>query len=126
MTQRQRGKAAQSAAVQAQEKRRARLARAQRAADVRAVMAEPAGRRFVWGEVQRAGVFVTSFTGNSATFFNEGARAQGLKLMAEVKTAAPDLYLQMFTEAVADERAVAAMRAEAEALADDEDDTDGN
>lgn len=71
-------------------------------ADLKMVMDSLEGRRFVWRLLDKAGVFRTSFTGNSATFFNEGMRNIGLIVMADLNESCPDKYLQMMTEAKSD------------------------
>jgi hypothetical protein len=43
-------------------------------------------------------MYRTSFTGNSTTFFNEGARNIGLWLVDEVLSADTDQYLSMIKE----------------------------
>lgn len=57
------------------------------------------GRRFIWRLLGLCGVYRTSFTGNSGTFFNEGARNIGLMVLADVQEVALDAYLQMVKEA---------------------------
>lgn len=66
--------------------------------DLGAIMGEMTGRRFVYRILEMAGVYRLSYTGNSETFFNEGARNIGLKLMAEIQRVAPAQYLQMLKE----------------------------
>lgn len=68
------------------------------AADMRLIMAQPYGRRFVWSLLEFAGVFRTSFTGNSATFYNEGMRNVGLMVMAKINETCPEKYLLMLQE----------------------------
>lgn len=63
-----------------------------------AIMQLKEGRNFVWWLLEEAGVFRTSFTGNSTTFFNEGQRNIGLKVMAILNEKCPDLYLKMLKE----------------------------
>jgi hypothetical protein len=67
-------------------------------ADMRQVMSSVEGRRFVWRLLERAGVFRTSFTGNSTTFFNEGMRNMGLMVLGDVHEAAADAYIVMMNE----------------------------
>jgi len=67
-------------------------------ADTKAIMESKGGRRFVWRQLSLAGIYRTSFTGNSHTFFNEGKRQMGLYLLADVMEAGPDLYLKMTQE----------------------------
>lgn len=71
--------------------------------DVRIVLSTPAGRRFVWRYLERCGLFRTSFTGNEgSTFFNEGERNIGIKLLADVNEADPERYLLMMKESKGD------------------------
>ena len=56
------------------------------------------GRSWLWWLLGECGVFRTSFTGNSATFFNEGKRDIGLKLMADLTREFPDAYMTMTKE----------------------------
>lgn len=67
-------------------------------ADIRAVLSTHHGRRFFWRYLAECGVFRTSFTGNSTTFFNEGKRDIGLRLMADLMEAAPEQYMVMQKE----------------------------
>lgn len=71
-------------------------------ADLKLVMDSLEGRRFVWRLLDKAGVFRTSFTGNSTTFFNEGMRNMGLVVLADVHEACAEQYIQMMTEAKKD------------------------
>lgn len=67
--------------------------------DMREILATPAGRRFIWRYMGDCGLFSLSFTGNSTTFFNEGMRNIGLKLLTDVTEARPEAYLEMALEA---------------------------
>jgi len=72
--------------------------------DIIHVMSSAEGRRFIWLQLSRAGVFASSFTGdNNATNFNEGRRSEGLRLFNDVMLHCPDLYLTMAKEAKEDE-----------------------
>lgn len=62
-------------------------------------MSDPRGRRFIWRLLGITGIFRSSFTGNSETFFREGERNVGLKLLTEVTRDANDLYLTAQQEA---------------------------
>ena len=66
--------------------------------DIVSVMENEAGRRLVWRLLSRAGVFTSSFTGNSTTFFNEGKRDQGLFLLSEIMEGCDELYYVMTRE----------------------------
>jgi hypothetical protein len=63
------------------------------------VMSTPQGRRFIWRLLDETGFQKSSFTGNSATFFNEGMRNVGLKIWADMNEACPDRYIEMLSEA---------------------------
>ena len=56
------------------------------------------GRLWAWEMLAKCGVFRTSFTGNSTTFFNEGKRDIGLSVMADITREFPDAYLTMTKE----------------------------
>ena len=66
--------------------------------DVRHVLSSVQGRRFVWRILDMAGVYRSSFTGNSTTFFNEGARNIGLRVLSDVMDAKPEAFLIMQQE----------------------------
>ena len=66
--------------------------------DIRKIVAMPEGRRFYFFILKEAGVFRSSFTGNSTTFFNEGARNIGLILVRDLMEAKPDALNQMMRE----------------------------
>ena len=68
--------------------------------DLRWLMADPRGRRFMWSLLERTGLFRLSFAGTEAeTAFNEGHRDIGLTVFNDVMRVAPDLYLTMAREA---------------------------
>jgi hypothetical protein len=66
--------------------------------DVRWLMEQARGRRFVWCQLERAGVYRTSMTGNSYTYFNEGRRDVGLQLLLDINEACPESFLLMLQE----------------------------
>ncbi len=66
--------------------------------DIIKTMSEPHGRRFVWQLINDCGVFRPSFTGNSTTYFNEGARNMGLKYMELTRKLCKKAYLKMIDE----------------------------
>jgi hypothetical protein len=73
--------------------------------DMRWLMADPQGRRFVWRLLAEAGVFNTTYTGEAlSSAFMEGKRAQGLKLLGEVMQHCPERFSQMQKEARTNER----------------------
>lgn len=66
--------------------------------DLVALLSTKSGRRFYWNLLCECGIFTESFTGNSTTFFNEGKRAVGLRLLADVNDFAPESYPLMLKE----------------------------
>ncbi|CAB4124532.1 hypothetical protein UFOVP65_11 [uncultured Caudovirales phage] len=66
--------------------------------DFKWLMGSKRGRRIVWRLLERTGVYRSSFTGNSETFFREGQRNVGLMLMAQINEHAPDQYALMLKE----------------------------
>jgi hypothetical protein len=68
--------------------------------DLRTVMGTEQGRRFIWDLLGDAGVYRTSFTGNSETFFNEGKRQIGLSILGRITEVCPAEYLKMQQEAL--------------------------
>lgn len=77
--------------------------RKQEADDIRWLMAHKQGRRILWRVLEQAGIYRTSFTGNSETFFREGKRALGLFLLSDVHEFAPDSYVTMLKERKSDD-----------------------
>lgn len=67
-------------------------------ADLEWLMATPRGRRIVWRLLEATGLYVSSFTGNSETFFREGKRAIGLEFQGKVAKAAPLSFQTMMQE----------------------------
>jgi len=71
--------------------------------DLRQVLSTRQGRRFYWNLLSFCGVFESSFTGNSQTFFLEGKRTVGLKMLANLNDAQPEAYVTMMNEAKGEE-----------------------
>ena len=67
--------------------------------DMRGVMSSLEGRRFMWRWLSECGVFKSSFTGNSQTFFLEGQRNIGLMMLTDINESDPTSYVTMLTEA---------------------------
>jgi hypothetical protein len=63
--------------------------------DLRFLLATDQGRRFLWKQLEACGVFKSSFTGSSETFFLEGQRNIGLKLLSDIMRVDPESYLRM-------------------------------
>jgi hypothetical protein len=79
----------------------AKLRRQIEANDIKWLMSSKQGRRIVWRLLDKAGVFRTSFTGNSETFFKEGMRNMGLFLVAEIMAHSPEAFALMLNESKA-------------------------
>lgn len=57
------------------------------------------GRRWMWATLCGCGVYATTFRPDGLTMaFNEGQRAVGLRLLADVMRVAPDQYVTMAEE----------------------------
>lgn len=80
------------------QKVREQLARGQLEGDLAWLMNQAQGRRFMAYLLDLTGTQRSSFTGNSTTFFNEGARSVGLVLLDQVKAVALDDYFAMLKE----------------------------
>jgi hypothetical protein len=72
--------------------------RRQEVEDLKWLMAHKQGRRFVQRLLEKAGVYRTSFTGNSETFFREGMRNIGLFVLSEVMEVTPEQFALMLKE----------------------------
>lgn len=69
--------------------------------DIRRVMENEQGRRYMYKLLQRSGLDRCSFLFNGKAdivAFNEGGRNQGLQLKDELKQAAPGSYAMMMKE----------------------------
>lgn len=76
-----------------------RQERAQERVDLERIMDEAWGRRFIWRQLERAGVFRSSFTGEAISMaFREGERNVGLKLLADIHELCPGRYEVMMKE----------------------------
>lgn len=82
----------------ANQRRRAKLAANLEADDFKWIMSNKRGRRFVWRLLDKAGVYRSSFTGNSETFFREGQRNLGLQILGLIHAHTPELYHTMLKE----------------------------
>jgi hypothetical protein len=77
-----------------------KLATQTEAEDIKWLMSSKRGRRILWRQLDRAGVFRLSFNTNSMTMaFAEGARNEGLRLIALIHRHCADLYPTMLKEA---------------------------
>ena len=67
--------------------------------DLKWLMSNKRGRRFVFRVLERAGVWRISFNTNALSMaFNEGQRNEGLRLMANITAHCPDRYTEMLEE----------------------------
>ena len=67
---------------------------------LREILKSVAGRRVLWGLLERAGVYRASFMAGlpDQTAFNEGRRSEGNRLLADILRLEPELYLTMQRE----------------------------
>ena len=67
--------------------------------DLKWLMSNKRGRRFVFRVLERAGVGRLAFNTNALSMaFNEGQRNEGLRLMANITAHCPDRYTEMLEE----------------------------
>jgi hypothetical protein len=81
--------------------RKVKRAKNQQAEDLAIVLATEQGRRFVWGVLERCGMFRLSFQPGMDALtgaFNDGGRNVGLPLLAALMNHHPDTYAQMARE----------------------------
>lgn len=84
--------------LQAREEK-ARLAQKRLDDDFMWLMADPRGRRIVWGQMIESRVFHTTFdTHGGRMSLNEGMRQHGLHLLADINRLCPSLYEVMVRE----------------------------
>lgn len=70
-----------------------------RIGDLKFILSEAAGRRFVFDLIdRRCLVFSPSYTGNSETYLREGMRKVGIEMMQEVQKLFPEQYVKMINE----------------------------
>jgi hypothetical protein len=78
---------------------RARLAAQHEANDIRWLMGQKRGRRYLWRHLEQAGVFRLSFNTNAMQMaFNEGARNAGNRTLNLIHAVAPEQYHVMVGE----------------------------
>lgn len=81
------------------------LAQQQVEDDTRWLMADPRGRRLVWGWLAAGGLFRSTYTGEALSgAFAEGQRNAAIMLHAQVMQHAPEQFLHMLAEAQAKPR----------------------
>lgn len=80
--------------IRAKEKQ-AHIAEASRQSVLRNLMSTIEGRTFMWDVLANAHIFSSTYTGDALqSAFNEGQRAVGLALLADILIACPDQYIQ--------------------------------
>jgi hypothetical protein len=52
--------------------------------DLEKILGTDEGLRFLWRVLEISGIYRTTFTGNSHSFFNEGRRSVGLEIKADL------------------------------------------
>lgn len=78
---------------------RARLITQVEVDDIKWLMSSERGRRIAHRQLERAGVWRSSFDLNALSMaFSEGRRNEGLALMAQIATHCPERYTKMLTE----------------------------
>jgi len=76
-----------------------RLKRQTEVEDLKFIMSTKQGRRYVWRQLERYGVFRTSFSSDPLIMaYNEGSRNQGLGLIADISEHCPERYAEMTRE----------------------------
>ena len=82
-----------------------RLRRDNELNDLRLICDTEHGRRFIWRLLEQAGVWRSTYTGESlSAAFAEGKRNTGLMVFSDVMEACPDQYLVMANEAREEKR----------------------
>lgn len=82
----------------AQRKRKAADRERLRIAGLKRIVEHEDSRTWLWDLLGFCGIARSSFTGNSETFFREGARNVGLKVQAELVKHCPESYITMMKE----------------------------
>jgi len=63
--------------------------------DMHKILGTAEGKRVFWKMMEFCKVFEESFTGNSETFYNEGRRSVGLKILGDINSSRPEAYIEM-------------------------------
>lgn len=66
--------------------------------DVKSILSTEHGRRFFFRYLTICGVFKSSFTGSSETYFLEGRRDIGLRLLSDINESNPRAYAALMEE----------------------------
>lgn len=81
--------------------------RDQELTDIKDILATPPGLRFFRRLLSDGKIFATTFTGNSYTFFNEGARNLVLVYFDDICQAAPDKVAELMVKKIEEEKEAA-------------------
>lgn len=88
------------ARAKADSDQRRRLSKDTEEGDLKWLMGSKRGRRILWRQLDRAGVFRLSFNTNAmAMAFAEGNRNEGLRILSQIHAVCPELYPVMVREA---------------------------
>jgi len=68
------------------------------AEDLKHILSTHQGRRYLHDLLDFCGLYRTSMTGSSETFFREGIRSAGLKILADIAEVDSEAYLLMMKE----------------------------
>tara|TARA_R100001377_G_C3192779_1_gene111300 strand:- start:2296 stop:2610 length:315 start_codon:yes stop_codon:yes gene_type:complete len=79
-------------------KTRAQIKREGENEDIKQVLETQSGRNYIWKLLTSCGIYKSSFTGNSTTFFNEGKRSIGLEMLEDILKTVPNAYAKMSAE----------------------------
>lgn len=86
-------------AAKAEARERIKREELQEADDLKWLMGSKRGRRIVYRQLERAGVWQLSFNTNAMTMaFNEGRRNEGLALTTKLMASCPETWGQMIKE----------------------------
>lgn len=86
--------------AQEQTAQKRRLSKDNERDDIKWLMGSRRGRRIIWRQLDRAGVFRLSFNTNAmAMAFAEGNRNEGLYILDMIHRTCPELYQTMVSEA---------------------------
>lgn len=88
-----------------QEAERAEIARRVEIDDLKRVMSNKSGRRFISDLLKRSAVDASSFDTNPAAMaFKEGVKWLGQRILDDLKTHCPDRYIEMLKESLEHDR----------------------
>ncbi len=69
-------------------------------ANVLELMKTGAGKKVIWHILGLCGIYASSFTGNSTTFYNEGKRDIGLDVLRMLEDADDTIYARLQLEMI--------------------------